>query len=142
MVGGGGDPSDFFAKNPAWNRLTLGLISNDGSGACGIGDEPRESFETSSERYDGSAGSATFCSADETSGVEFCFCGVFSNSARAPESVSSRHRTLRFLGVKDIPFLPATTFLRRGEDFIGDEKTCGATAARGGMAIGAACEGA
>lgn len=50
MVGGGGDPSDFFDRNPAWKRLTLGFISNDDSGACGIGEEPRESFETSSDR--------------------------------------------------------------------------------------------
>ena len=50
MVGGGGEPSDFFERKPAWNRFTLGLISIDGSGAVGIGDEPRESLETSPAR--------------------------------------------------------------------------------------------
>ena len=27
--GGGGDPSDFFARKPAWNRFVFGLISMD-----------------------------------------------------------------------------------------------------------------
>lgn len=40
MVGGGGEPSDFLERNPAWKRFALGLISIEGSGAVGIGDEP------------------------------------------------------------------------------------------------------
>jgi hypothetical protein len=47
IVGGGGDPSDFFERNPAWKRLTFGLISIDGSGGAGIGEEPEESLGTS-----------------------------------------------------------------------------------------------
>lgn len=49
-LGGGGDPSVFFERKPAWNRFALGLISIDGCGAVGIGDEPRESLETSAAR--------------------------------------------------------------------------------------------
>ena len=128
IVGGGGDPSDFFERNPAWNRLILGLISIDGSGRAGIGEEPEESLDKSAAKYDGRAGKTTLCSTDETSGVESCFWGVFSNSARVPDSVSSRHLTLRFegdffLGVKEIPFFPNAAFLLRGDDFIGDEYT-------------------
>jgi len=40
IVGGGGEPSDFFERKPAWKRFTLGLRSIDGSGAVGSGDEP------------------------------------------------------------------------------------------------------
>jgi hypothetical protein len=47
IVGGGGEPSDLFERKPAWKRFTLGLISIDGSGAAGIGEDPIESLETS-----------------------------------------------------------------------------------------------
>jgi len=66
---------------------------------------------------------------DESPGVPWIFCGVFSNSARAPESVSSRHLTLLFegdffFGVNEIPFFPITAFFRLGDAFMGEEKTC------------------
>ena len=73
IVGGGGVPSDFFERNPAWKRFTLGLISIDGSGAVGIGEEPSESLETSPARYEGRAGRTMLCSTDEISGVDCCF---------------------------------------------------------------------
>ena len=50
IVGGGGEPSDFFERYPAWKRFALGLMSIEGSGANGIGDEPGESLETSPAR--------------------------------------------------------------------------------------------
>ena len=128
IEGGGGDPADFFERNPAWKRLILGLISIDGSGGAGIGEELEESLDASPAKYGGRAGKTTLCSTDETSGVESCFWGVFSNSARVPDSVSSLHLTLRFegdffFGVKEIPFFPNAAFLRRGDDFIGEEYT-------------------
>ena len=50
MVGGGGDAPDFLERNPAWNRLAFGLMSIEGSGAVGTGEEPREPVDTSAAR--------------------------------------------------------------------------------------------
>ena len=50
IVGGGGEPSDFLDRKPAWKRFVLGLSSRDGSGAVGTGEEPAESFQTSVAR--------------------------------------------------------------------------------------------
>jgi hypothetical protein len=124
--GGGGEPSDFLERKPAWKRFAFGLSSIDGSGAAGVGEEPSESFETSPARYAGRLGSTTLLSKDEISGVESIFWGVFSKSAKAPDSVSSRHRTLRFdgdffFGVNEMPFFTITAFLRLGDDFMGEE---------------------
>jgi hypothetical protein len=54
--------------------------------------------------------------------------GVIWNSTRVPFSVSSRHRTPRFLdgdfffiGENWTPFLTPPIFRRRGEAFIGEE---------------------
>ena len=38
-VGGGGDPSDFFVRKPALNRLCFGFVSSDGTGGQGMGEE-------------------------------------------------------------------------------------------------------
>jgi hypothetical protein len=73
IVGGGGDTPDFLERNPAWNRLAFGLMSIDGSGAVGTGEEPREALETSACRYDGSGGGSIAGSAEETSGVPLAF---------------------------------------------------------------------
>ena len=73
ILGGGGEPSDFFERKPAWNRFALGLSSIDGSGADGIGEEPRESLDISPARYDGKVGRTILCSTDETSGVDCIF---------------------------------------------------------------------
>jgi hypothetical protein len=74
MVGGGGDPTcAFFERKPAWNRFAFGLISIEGSGAAGIGEEPRESFEVSSAKYGGRGGGTMVRSTDETSGVDCIF---------------------------------------------------------------------
>ena len=73
IVGGGGDPSVRFERKPAWKRLTLGLISIDVTGAAGIGEEPRESFEmfaASSAKYEGKVGNMMLCSIEENSGVD------------------------------------------------------------------------
>ena len=40
MVGGGGEPSDFFDKNPAWKRLERGLRSIEDCGGVGTGEDP------------------------------------------------------------------------------------------------------
>ena len=69
-----------------------------------------------------------FRSVDDISGVRFFCCGVFSNSARVPCSVSSRHRTPLlsalpgdfFLGVKETPFLVAVAFRRFGDARTGE----------------------
>ena len=95
-------------------------MSIDGSGAAGVGDEPRESLETSAAKYAGNAGWSTDASTEDASGVGSSFFGGFSNSASAPASVSSRHRTLRFVGdfffgVKDTPFLGMFALKRRGD---------------------------
>lgn len=126
LVNFGGEPSDFLERNPAWKRLLFDRRSKDGCGAFGIGDDPAESLFTSAARYDGMEGKIILPSPDETSGVESVFCGVFSKSARAPDSVSSRHRTLLFegdffFGVKEIPFLPTAALRRLGEAFMGEE---------------------
>ncbi len=56
MVGGGGDPSDFFDKNPAWNLFAFGLISIEGTA-----------------RYKGNVGRTMLCSIEDTSGVDPSF---------------------------------------------------------------------
>ena len=72
-LGGGGEPSDLFERKPAWNRFALGLSSIEGSGAAGMGEDPREWFETSPARYDGKVGRTTLFSIDDTSGVDCIF---------------------------------------------------------------------
>lgn len=49
-ITGGGVPSDFLERKPAWKRLFFGRISADGSGAGGIGDESFESTVISEAR--------------------------------------------------------------------------------------------
>lgn len=73
ILGGGGEPSDFFERKPAWNRFALGLSSINGSGADGVGEEPRESLDTSPARYDGKVGRTILCSPDEASDVDCIF---------------------------------------------------------------------
>ena len=70
-VGGTGEPSLFFARNPALNRLLLILTAMLGTGRAGIGEESAESDEDGAcapgwiDESTGSMGSL-----DDTSGVE------------------------------------------------------------------------
>jgi hypothetical protein len=76
IVGGGGEPLDFFDKNPAWKRFDLGLISIEDSGGVRTGDESLESFELfeiSEVRYVGKVGKTTLSSSVETSGGDSIF---------------------------------------------------------------------
>lgn len=77
---------------------------------------------------------------DDVSGVKSVRCGVFSNSASVPSSVSSRHLTPLFssfpgdffLGVKETPFLAATAFRRFGDSRAGEPEALEAMARGGG----------
>lgn len=62
-----GDPSDFLERNPVWNRLErpVGLISTDGSGGVGIGEEP--CLITGSKNAGGREGSICAIAGDEFS---------------------------------------------------------------------------
>ena len=136
-VGGGGDPSDFFVRKPALNRLCLGFDSSDGMGGAGMGEEPVKSKPSTAC----SNGALMVVSEDwwtgdsenDASDLSSVRCGDFSNSASVPWSVSSRHRTPHFsslpgdffFGVNDTPFLTAAAFRRLGEDRAGEPKLLG-----------------
>lgn len=79
---------------------------------------------------DNGGGRVTTGSMDEDSGVGFVRCGVFSNSASVPSSVSSRHRTPLFspfpgdffFGVNETPFFATVGLRRFGDARIGEPK--------------------
>ena len=133
-VGGNGEPLVFLARNPALKRLCFGLVSVNGTGGAGIGEESVESDESvgwfAKREVDDGGGGGMVGSIEDVSGVRFARWGVFSNSASAPSSVSSRHRTPLFspftgdffLGVKETPFLAATALRRLGEARTGEPK--------------------
>lgn len=127
-----GDPSDRLDRKPAWNRLERGLMSIEGSGGVGTGDE-LPCRDLVNERVGGS-------SVEEASGVEWMARGVAWNSARVPFSVSSFQRTPLFnpfagdifFGVKVTPFLAPPIFRRLGDAFNGEDMNgCGGSSRLG-----------
>lgn len=138
MVGGAGDPSDFFESAPRAKRPDR-FKSTDAFGGDGIGDD---SYCSGDGAVMGAENVGGGMSIEEVVGVSMC-SGVFWNSASVPFSVSSRHRTPRFdldgdfflIGENCTPFFTAIIFFRRGDPFIGDDVRCGASARVGNVGI-------
>ncbi len=139
MVGGSmevesGEPSGFLDRKPVLNLLfLLSTTFRLGCGGSSIGEESCSVAGCGSDAVRGEMeGRATSMEEPSASGVSSGLWGVFSNSARVPSSVSSRHLTplfspligdLLFLGVMISPFLalPIIPF-RLGELFTGVEE--------------------
>ena len=115
------DPLVLRDRKPVWKRSDIWWSSDDGCGGKGMGED-----ETSSGLDSRSCMEIGGTSIVEASGVESNACGVFSYSARAPSSVSSRHLTARLtgdlrFGVNEMPFFTEPSLRRRGDVFTGDE---------------------
>jgi hypothetical protein len=140
-LGGGGisddngNPSYFLDRNPAWKRLLLDCKLIPVSGGGGMGDESGDCVLRFAIDAARSETWGRVISPVDSSGEEWYFWGVFSNSASVPSSVSSLHLTARlallwgdflFLGVKDTckPFFEAPNSARlRGDGLAGEVAT-------------------